>query len=55
MEKHASNQKHKKKQSQPKPNVLKPKVIKWKKKSQIKKEKKLSQPKPDELEPNAIK
>ena len=40
MEKQAPNQKHKKKPSQPKPDGVKPKVIKWKKKSQIKKEKK---------------
>ena len=53
MEKHASDQKHKKKPSYPKTDVLKPKVIKWKNKSPIKK-KKLSQPKPDELKPKAI-
>ena len=40
MEKQAPNQKHKKKPSYPKPDGLKPKVIKWKKKAQIKKQKK---------------
>ena len=40
MEKEAPNQKNKKKQSYPKPDKLKPKAIKWKKKPQIKKQKK---------------
>ena len=40
MEKQAPNQKHKKKPSQAKPDGHKAKVIKWKKKSQIKKQKK---------------
>ena len=40
MEKQAPNQKHKKKPSQPKPDILKPKVIKWKNKPEMKKQKK---------------
>ena len=48
------NQKTKKKPSQPKPDGLKPKAIKWRKKLQIKK-KNLSQPKPEGLKPQAIK
>ena len=56
MEKEAPNQKTKKNPSQPKPDELKPKAIKWKKKQQIKKNKKHpSQPKPDGLKPKAIK
>ena len=55
MKKQAPNQKHKKKPSQPKPDGLKPKVIKWKKKLQLKNKKNPSQPKPDGLKPNAIK
>ena len=41
MEKQAPNQKHKKKPSQRKPDELKAKAIKWKKKHEIKKRKKL--------------
>ena len=40
MEEEAPNQKTKKNPSQPKPDGLKPKAIKWKKKLQIKKQKK---------------
>ena len=40
MEKKAPNQKTKKKPSQPKPDGLKPKAIKWKEKPQINKQKK---------------
>ena len=40
MEEEAPNQKNKKNPSQPKPNGLKTKAIKWKKKPQIKKQKK---------------
>ena len=40
MEEEAPNQKTKKNPSQPKPDGLKPEVIKWKKKPQIKKQKK---------------
>ena len=40
MEEEGTNQKTKKNPSQPKPNGLKPKAIKWKKKAQIKTQKK---------------
>ena len=40
MEVEDPNQKTKKNPSQPKPDRLKPKAIKWKKKAQIKKQKK---------------
>ena len=40
MEEEGTNQNTKKNPSQPKPNGLKPKAIKWKKKAQIKKQKK---------------
>ena len=40
MEKEEPNKKIKKNPSQPKPNGLKPKAIKWEKKTQIKKQKK---------------
>ena len=41
---------------QPKPDELKPKAIKWKKRQQIKKEKKNpSQPKTDGLKPKTLK
>ena len=40
MEKEDPNQNNKKNPSQPKPDGLKPKAIKWKKKTQIKKQKK---------------
>ena len=57
MEKEAPNQKTKKKKpSQPKPDGLEPKAIKWKKKLQIKKQKKNpSQPKPNGPNPKVMK
>ena len=55
MEKEAKNHKRKKNRSQPKPDGLKPKAIKWKKKPQQKKKKNPPQPKPDGLKPKAIK
>ena len=56
MEKEAGNKKIKKNPSQPMPEELKPKAIKWKRKLQIKKpKKKTSQPKPDGLKPKVIK
>ena len=56
MEEEAPNRKTKKNPSQPKPDGLKPKAIKWKNKPQIKNtKKKPSQPKPDGLRPKAIK
>ena len=45
----------KKKTSQSKPDGLKPKVIKWKKKLQLKNKKNPAQPKPDGVKPKAIK
>ena len=54
MEEEAPNQNRQKKPSQPKPDGLKRKAIKWRKKLQIKK-KNLSQPKPEGLKPQAIK
>ena len=54
MKKTIPKSKNKKKRSQPKPDGLKPKVIKWKKKPQIKK-KNRTLPKPDGLKPRAIK
>ena len=54
MEKDAPNQKTKKNPSQPKPDGINPKTMKWKKKPRIKKKNTL-QPKPDGLKPKAIK
>ena len=55
MEKEAKNHKRKRNRSQPKPDGLKPKAIKWKKKLQLKKKQNPSQLKPDGLKPEAIK
>ena len=55
MEEEDPNQKNKKNPLQPKPDGLKPKGIKCKKKLQLKNKKNPSQPKPDGLKPNAIK
>ena len=56
MEKEAPNQKTKKKPLQPKPDGLKPKTVKWKRKLYIEKQKKKpSQAKPDGLKPKEIK
>ena len=56
METEAPNQlKRQKNLSQPKPDGVKPKAIKWIKKPQIKKQKNPSQPKPDGIKPKTIK